>query len=396
MAPFGLGRPLDADRRGRADVGVEPRLLRGGRRGRRGRDARATGRWRDGRDARATGRWRDGETPGATGPRRDLGRRDLRLHADLDPRLGHADLPPADRHLRGLERHAVEPRGLGDSLGVVEDEFDLLRLLPLLFQQELVAGGPGGDDPGGLAGDRGLGDRRVGQPQRNLVPALGQQADLDHRLHADHVLRHGGLVVDLGNQGPDGRLDRGRDFSVLGRLPQLLELLVGEEHPAALFLEGLAELLVRDIDRLLAEGLLFLALVRSGRRRRRDASRRRGHLARFRCDDRWHVRLARFRCEPWRDASATRQHPGRPRHHHRPRPRPSRPNASTYYRSWLQVLARERRRSTCEGSIHLIRYTLPAQTLRRQRPARSSLGGKENAGRGDYALPRGPTDISRH
>ena len=45
---------------------------------------------------------------------------------------------------------------------------------------------------------------------------------------------------------------------VLGRLPQFPELLVGQEHPAAVLLEDLAELLVGDVDALLADDLFLV------------------------------------------------------------------------------------------------------------------------------------------
>ena len=133
-------------------------------------------------------------------------------------------------------------------------QLDLLGLLAFLLDQQPVALAGRADDPRRLAAKRGAGDGGVGQPQGDLVPALGQHLDLHLGLHADHVLLDGRLVFDLGNQRADGRLRLGRGPRlVLGRLPQFLELLVGQEHPAALLLEDLPQLLVGDVDVLLAD-----------------------------------------------------------------------------------------------------------------------------------------------
>ena len=142
----------------------------------------------------------------------------------------------------------------------------MLGLLAFLLDQQPVALARLAEDPRRLAAERGAGDGGVAQSQGDFVPAFGQHLDLHLGLDAHHVLFDGGGVFDLGNQGAHRRLDLGRGTGfVLGGLPQFLELLVGQEHSAALLLEDLPEFLVRDVD-VLFENLAIGLLARSSER----------------------------------------------------------------------------------------------------------------------------------
>ncbi len=78
------------------------------------------------------------------------------------------------------------------------------------------------------------------------------------RRDLDHVLGDGGLVLNFRDDRADGRPRRsGRASLVLRRLPKLLELLIGQVYAAAMLLENAAELVVRNIDVLLAERAVF-------------------------------------------------------------------------------------------------------------------------------------------
>ena len=89
----------------------------------------------------------------------------------------------------------------------------------MLDQQPVVLAGPA-DDPRGLSVYGGAGNGGVGKPQRDLVPPRGQHLDLHLGLHSHHILLHGRLVADLGDQGADGRLRFGAGAGLFpGGLP---------------------------------------------------------------------------------------------------------------------------------------------------------------------------------
>ena len=224
---------------------------------------------------RADERQDDGLLCVGAGGGRDLGGCQERMDVHLDARLGDADLPLADRGLRTLERDAVLARRLRVGLGETEGQGELLRVFALLLDQEFVTGLGVGDDARGPAGERRLRQGDVAQAEQDLAPALLEYLELQCGLHRDHVLRDGGHAGDLGDEGVDGRLGLGgRGGLVACGLPEFLELLVGEEHPAALFLEDLAEFLIRDVDALFADGLRLLRRERlRGRFRRRRVHR---------------------------------------------------------------------------------------------------------------------------
>ena len=200
-------------------------------------------------------------------PERELGsgRRDFRggnqrMQIHLHAGLRNADLPAAHGGLRGLERDAVLARRPRDRPGVFQHQFDLLRLLALLFdQQAMVFIGPA-QQSGRLVVDRRADHGRIGQPQGHFMPAFGQEVDLHVGRDLHDVLGHHGLVFDFRNHRAHGRPGFGRRAGlVLGRLPQLVELLIGQEHAAAMLLEDPAELFVGDVDLLLAERAVGLS-----------------------------------------------------------------------------------------------------------------------------------------
>ena len=147
---FGLGSPVDANRRRRTDKGQHHRLIR-----RRLRFCPAF-------------------------PGRRLRRGDQRIKVHLHARLRNPHPPTIHRSLRGLKGDAVLAGHLADRLGIFELEDDRLGLLALLLNQKLVIFAAA-DDPRRPPGKRGRGDRGVGQPQGDLEPALGEQVDLHAR-----------------------------------------------------------------------------------------------------------------------------------------------------------------------------------------------------------------------
>ena len=186
------------------------------------------------------------------------------MEIHLDARLRNHHPPAADRGLRGLERDAVLAGHAGDRPGVFQRQFDLLGLLPLLLDQQPIALAGLAEDAGGLAGEGRGGDRGVAQPQGDFVPALGQHLDLQLRPDVDNVLFDGRHVLDFANQRADGRLHFAAGAGLFLRgPPKLLELLVGQEDAAALLLEDLPQLFVRDID-VLFENLMFGRFVGVG------------------------------------------------------------------------------------------------------------------------------------
>ena len=93
------------------------------------------------------------------------------------------------------------------------------------------------------------------------MPAFRQEINLDMGGDLHDILAHYGLVFDVRNHCAY----RGSGFGcraglVLCRLPKLLELLVGQEHAAVLFLEHAAEFLVGNVDLLLAERAVRLGV----------------------------------------------------------------------------------------------------------------------------------------
>ncbi len=104
---------------------------------------------------------------------------------------------------------------------------------------------------------------RIGQPQGDFVPALGQEIDLHVGRHLHHVLAHDCLVLDFRNHRAHGRQGFCRRTSlVLGRLPQLLEFFVGQEDAATMLFEDTAEFFVGDVDLLLAQRPIGLGRIR--------------------------------------------------------------------------------------------------------------------------------------
>ena len=248
LGPFGLGRPVDADRGGRAHERQHDGLV------------------------------------GRPGGGRNLGSRQQRVDVHLDARLRYPHLPLADRGLRALERHAVLARGLGVRLGEPEREDHRLGGLAFLLDEQLVPALGVGHDAGGLVAQGGLRQGHVAQAQQHFVPALLEDLELDGGLDGDDVLRDGGHAGDLGKEGVDGQFGLlGRGRFVAGGLPEFLELLVRQEHAATFLLEDLAEFRVGDVDALLADGLrLFrrqgrLGLGRGRRRRGRRGPQGRQH-----------------------------------------------------------------------------------------------------------------------
>ena len=128
------------------------------------------------------------------------------MHVDLHARLGQPNLPAVHRSLRGLELDAVRPRLLRERLAILQQQLDLLRLLPLLLDQHPVALVLLEHQPGRLAVNRRRVDRRVLQPQKHVLPPLRQHIDLQLRLDRHHIAADSRLAVDLGNQRRHRRL----------------------------------------------------------------------------------------------------------------------------------------------------------------------------------------------
>ena len=70
---------------------------------------------------------------------RHVARRDQRMDVDLHPRLVNPHLPAADRRLRRLERDRVRPGPLGERLGVLQRERDLLRVVLAALDEQVIA-----------------------------------------------------------------------------------------------------------------------------------------------------------------------------------------------------------------------------------------------------------------
>ena len=137
-------------------------------------------------------------------------------------RLRNRHPPPTDRRLRRLERNTVSAGCPYNRLGILQQQFELLRLLAFLLDQQAIILAGLADNARRFAPQRGTGDGSVGQPQRNLVPPLGQHLDLQLGLNPHYVLFHGGLVVDLSHQSADRRFWKSLDTRpgfILGRLP---------------------------------------------------------------------------------------------------------------------------------------------------------------------------------
>ena len=183
--PLGLGRPVDAHGRSGPDEGQHHGLLR--------------------------------PLPGGR-----LRGRDQRVQVHFHSRLRNRHPPPADRRLRRLERNTVSAGCPYNRLGILQLQFELLGLLAFLLDQQAIILARPTDDARGFAPQRGTGDSSVGQPQRNLVPPLGQHLDLQLGLNPHHVLFDRGLVVDLSHQSADRRFWKSlgaRPGFILGRLP---------------------------------------------------------------------------------------------------------------------------------------------------------------------------------
>ena len=178
--------------------------------------------------------------------------------------MRNRDPPAAHRRLGRLERNAIHARQPGDGLGIFQAQLDRLGLLAFLFQQQAVALGRVADDSRRLAGQRRGDHPRIGQPQRDRVPALGQEFDPQRGLYPHHVLLDRRFAGDIGDQSAGGRFRLGGRLGFFpGRPPKLLELLVGQEHPAALLLEDLAQLRVGNINVLLADRAVRLVAARA-------------------------------------------------------------------------------------------------------------------------------------
>ena len=203
-------------------------------------------------------------------PARNFRCRDHRAKIHLHARLRNANLPAAYGGLRGLKGNAVLAWRAGDRTGVFQYQLDLLRLLAFVLDKQAMVFARAAQDAGRLVLDRRPDDRRVGQPQRNFVPAFAQEVDLQMGRDLDDILGHGGFVLDFRDDRADRRPRRGgRAGLVLGRLPKLLEFLVGQINTAAMLLEYAAELVVRDVDVLLAERVVLLVSGIIDRRRGR-------------------------------------------------------------------------------------------------------------------------------